>query len=73
MTFGSQPALAIAVISSSATETVLSITPPSYECASCSYEAGVATVDLAVQTLNPEPQNPHPKPKPETLNPILQT
>jgi hypothetical protein len=49
VTFGSEAAAAVTIDdSSNGTLTVLEITPPSYECASCSYEGGVAAVELAV-------------------------
>ncbi|KAJ1473645.1 hypothetical protein T484DRAFT_1835196 [Baffinella frigidus] len=48
VTFGSEAAAAVTILSSNGTLTVLMITPPSYECASCSYAGGVAAVELAV-------------------------
>ncbi|KAJ1474531.1 hypothetical protein T484DRAFT_1832001, partial [Baffinella frigidus] len=48
VTFGSEAALGVTILSSTAARTVLEITPPSYECAACAYAAGEAMVDLSV-------------------------
>ncbi|KAJ1495836.1 REJ domain-containing protein, partial [Baffinella frigidus] len=44
----SEAATAVAIVSSTAARTVLSITPPPYTCAACSYAAGEAIVDMGV-------------------------
>ena len=46
----------MAIVSSNGTLTVLSITPPSYSCAACSFSGGVAV------TLHPKPQTLDPNP-----------